>query len=145
LTECLNITEPNKILDFMPQCRYKGETLFVNKCTKEGDLAVSGINQRNALSILSKKNLILLIIIGILVSGIPAITLCSSYCVSSDLDLDSPLDGSCPFSDHSFVQIAIVLTALFILPLAGLFLARDRQFIPPGVYLPLFKPPRFSH
>ena len=112
---------------------------------KEGDLAVGGINQRNALSILSKKNLTLLIIIGILVSGIPAVTLCSSYCVSNALDLDSPMDGSCPFSDHSFVQIVIVLSALFVLPLAGLFLVRDRQFIPPGVYLPLFKPPRFSH
>ena len=113
--------------------------------SKEGGLAVDGINQRNALSILSKKNLILLVIIGILVSGIPAVTLCSSYCVSNALDLDSPMDGSCPFSDHSFVQIVIVMSALFVLPLAGLFLVRDRQFIPPGVYLPLFKPPRFSH
>jgi hypothetical protein len=94
---------------------------------------------------LTRKNLTLFIIIGILVSGIPVITLCSSYCVSSDLDLDSPVDGSCPFSYHSFVQIAIVLSAFFVLPLAGLFLVRDRQFIPPGVYLPLFKPPRFSH
>jgi hypothetical protein len=94
---------------------------------------------------ITKKHLILFIIIGILVSGIPVITMCSSYCVSSDPDLDSAMEGSCPFSDHSFVQIAIVLSALFVLPLAGLFLIRDRQFIPPGVYLPLFKPPRFSH
>ena len=94
---------------------------------------------------ITKKHLILFIIIGILVSGIPVITLCSSYCVSSDLDLDSPRDGSCPFLYHSLVQIAIVLSALFVLPLAGLFLVRDRQFIPSGVYLPLFKPPRFSH
>ena len=129
----------------MPQCRYKGKTLFVNKCTKEGDLAVSGINQRNALSIFSKKNLILLIIIGILVSGIPVIALCPSYCVSSAPDLDSAVDGTCPFSFHSFVQIAIVLSSLFVLPLAGLILVRDRQFIPPGAYWPLFKPPRFSH
>jgi hypothetical protein len=92
-----------------------------------------------------KKNLILLVITGILLSGIPVITLCSSYCVSSDLDLDSFMDGSCPFSFHSFVQIIIVLSALSILPLAGFFLVRDRQFIPPGVYWPLFKPPRFSH
>ena len=94
---------------------------------------------------LIKKNLILFIIIGVLVSGIPVITLCSSYCVSNDLDLDSTGEGSCPFSYHSFVLIAIVLSALFILPLAGLFLVRDRQFIPPGVYLLLFKPPRVSH
>jgi hypothetical protein len=94
---------------------------------------------------LTKKNLILLVIIGILVSGIPVITICSSYCVSSGPDLDSPMDGSCPFSFHSFVQIAIGLSALFVLPLVGFFLVRDRQFIPPGVYWPLFRPPRFSH
>jgi len=94
---------------------------------------------------LTRKNLILFIIIGILVSSIPVITLCSSYCASSDLALDSPVDGSCPFSYHSFVQITIGLSALFVLPRAGLFLFRGRQFIPPGVYLPLFKPPRFSH
>ena len=94
---------------------------------------------------LNRKNLILPIIIGILVPGIPVIAMCSSYCVSSDSDLDSPMDTSCPFVSHSFVQIAIVLSALFVLPLAGLFPVRDRQFIPAGFYVPLFKPPRFSH
>ena len=94
---------------------------------------------------ITKKHLILIVIIGVLTSGIPAITLCSSYCVSSDLELDSPIDGNCPFLFHSFIQMANVLSALFVLPLAGLFLVRDRQLIPPGVYLPLFKPPRFSH
>jgi hypothetical protein len=93
---------------------------------------------------LTRKNLILLIIIGILVSGIPVITLCSFSCISSDLDRNSPLDASCPLSNHSFVQIALMLSALIVLPFAGLFLVRDRQFIPPGIYLPLFKPPRFS-
>jgi hypothetical protein len=125
-----------KILDFIPQCRYEEKTFEkVSKhCRHNGPQFMN----------LIKKNLILFIIIGILGSGIPVITLCSSYCVSSNLDLDSPMDGSCPFADHSFVQIAIVLSALFVLPLAGLFLVRDRQFIPPGVYWPLFKPPRFS-
>jgi hypothetical protein len=94
---------------------------------------------------LTRKNLILFIIIGILVSGIPVITLYSSSCISRGLDLDSPMDASCPFSYDSFVQVAIGLSALFVLPFAGLFLVRDRQFIPTGVYLPLFKPPRFSH
>jgi len=94
---------------------------------------------------LKRKNLILPIIVGLLVLGIPVITMCSSYCVSSDPDLDSPIHRSCSFAFHSFVQIAIVLSALFVLPLAGLFLVRDRQFIPAGVYWPLFKPPRFSH
>jgi hypothetical protein len=93
----------------------------------------------------TKKNLILLVIIGILVSGLPVITLCSSYCISNNLDLDSPMDGSCPFSYHSFFQIAIVFSALFVLPLAGLFFVGDRQFLPAGVYSLLFKPPRCSH
>ena len=89
---------------------------------------------------LTKNTLILLVIIGISV-----FTLCSSYCVSSDLDLDFPVDGSCPFSYHSFVQIAIGLSALFLLPLAGFFLVKDKKFIPLEVHLPLIKPPRFSH
>jgi hypothetical protein len=91
----------------------------------------------------AKKHLIMFIIAGILLTGIPVITLCSFYCFSSDLD--STLDGSCTFSFHSFVQIAIGFSALFVLPIAGLFLVWDRQFTPTGVYLPLFKPPRFSH
>ena len=94
---------------------------------------------------LTRKNLTLLVIIGVLAFGIPVIALCSSYCVSSDLELDSPMDGNCPFSFHSFIQMANVLSALFFLPLAGLLLVKDRQFIPRGVFLPLFKPPRLSH
>jgi hypothetical protein len=133
----INITEFHKILAFIPQCRYKGVTF--EKVAKHG--RHNGPQFMN----ITKKHLILLIIIGILVSGIPAITLCSSYCVSSDLEFDSPMDGNCPFSFHSFVQIVIVLSASFVLPLAGRFLVRDRQFIPPGAYWPLFKPPRFSH
>lgn len=94
---------------------------------------------------LNRKNLILPIIIGILVPGIPVITMCSSYCVAIDSDLDSAMDRSCPFAFHSFAQIAIVLSALFVLVLASLFPASDSQFIPAGFYMPLFKPPRFSH
>ena len=71
---------------------------------------------------LTRKNSILFIIIGILVSGIPVITWCSFYCISSDLD--SPLDASCPLSNHSFVQIVIVWSALIVLPFAGLFRLR---------------------
>ena len=91
-----------------------------------------------------RKNLILLITLGILVSGLPVIALCSSYCFSGALGVDSPVDGSCPFSFHSFVQLVIGGSAFFVLPLAGLFHVRDSQFIPAGVYWSLFKPPRFS-
>jgi len=94
---------------------------------------------------ITKKHLVLLVIIGILVSGIPVITLCSSYCVSSSPDLDSAMDGSGTFSFHSFIWVVNELSALFILPLAGFFLVRDSQFIPSGASWPLFKPPRISH
>ena len=93
---------------------------------------------------ITKKNIILLVIAGILLSGIPVITTCSTYCVSRDSVLDSPLDQSCPFLYDLFFPIGIVLSALFVLALAGLFLVGERQILPPGVYLPLFKPPRFS-
>ncbi len=93
---------------------------------------------------ITKKNFILLIIFGMLLSGIPVMALCSSYCVAGEFDLDSAMDGSCPFSLHSFIQIAIVLSALFILTCAGFLQDWDRLFIPPGAYWPLFRPPRFS-
>ena len=118
----------NKTLDPMLQCNIESQL-------------TQWIHYMN----LTRKNHILLIIIGILVSGIPLITLCSSYCGSSDFEFYFDVGGSCPFSYDLFVKIAIVLSALFVLPLAGFFIAEDRQFIPPGVYWPLFKPPRFSH
>lgn len=94
---------------------------------------------------LSRKNLILPIIVGILVSGIPVITLYSSYCGASEADSNSAVDGNCPFSLDSFAPIAMLLSALFVLPLAGFSLVIQQQFIPPGAYWPLLKPPRFSH
>jgi hypothetical protein len=100
-------------------------------------------NRPQAMNI-TKKNIIILVTAGILLSGIPIITTCSTYCVSSDSVLDSPMDGSCPFSYDSFFPIAFVLSAPFVLALASLFLVRERQILTPGVYLPLFKPPRFS-
>jgi hypothetical protein len=93
---------------------------------------------------ITKKNISLIIMVGFLLYGLPVVTLCSSYCVSKHLDLDSTVDGSCPFTYHSFVQIAIVLSILFISPLAaGFLLSGDRQFIPHGAFWPLFRPPRF--
>ena len=94
---------------------------------------------------LNRKNLILPIIIGILVSGIPVTTLYSYYCGTSAADIYSALDGNCPFSFDSFASIAMVLSALFVLPLAGLSLVSQQQITPPGAYWPLLKPPRFSH
>jgi hypothetical protein len=100
-------------------------------------------NRPQAMNI-TKKNIIILVTAGILLSGIPIITTCSTYCVSSDSVLDSPMDESCPFLYDSFFPIAFVLSAPFVLALASLFFVRERQILPSGVYLPLFKPPRFS-
>ena len=93
---------------------------------------------------LNRKN-IPLFIISILGSGILITTLCSPYCVSSAYNLDTAMGESCLSSYYSFINITIVLSALFILWLAGLFVARQRQIISLGFYWPLFKPPRFSH
>jgi hypothetical protein len=93
---------------------------------------------------IKRKNISLIIILGILLYGFPVVTLCSSYCVSSHFDLDSTIDGNCPFAYHSLVQIAIVLSALVIFHPAGFFHAGDRRIIPLGVYWPLFRPPRLS-
>jgi hypothetical protein len=90
-----------------------------------------------------RKNLILFLFVGLLVTGIPVIAFCASYCASGDFDVFSALDESCPFTYDSFERFTIVLSALFILPLAGLFIASDRQSLPAGVCRPLFKPPRF--
>jgi len=93
---------------------------------------------------ITKKYLLFFIIIGILASGIPVISMCSSNCIASDLKFHPSVDGSCLFSFHSFVHMIIVLSALLALPFAGRFLVRDIQFTSPDVYWPLFKPPRFS-
>jgi hypothetical protein len=93
---------------------------------------------------ITRKNISLIIIVGILLYGLPSVTLCASYCGSRNLDPGSPVAGSCPISLHLFAQIAIALPALFVLSPAGFLLVRGRQFIPHGVYWPLLRPPRFS-
>jgi hypothetical protein len=90
-----------------------------------------------------RKNHITFLFIGLIVTGIPAIAFCTSYCATGDLDIYSALDESCPFSYDSFVRFTIVLSALFVLPFAGLFIASDKPFIPAGVCWLMFKPPRF--
>lgn len=90
------------------------------------------------------KNLALLIVLGIMAYGIPVVAMCSSNCAAGNPDLDSSMDESCPFSYDLFFPIAIMLSAPFVLAIAALFLVREGQFLPPGVYLPPFKPPRFS-
>jgi len=89
-------------------------------------------------------NLILPILIGILASGIPAMTLCSSHYGAGYAGLDFPEDALCSLSAHSFVQVADELSVIGVIPLFGILLFRRRFFIPAGFMVTIFKPPRFS-
>jgi len=88
---------------------------------------------------IKSNNLILIIIIGILASGIPVIILCSSHCGTSHAGLDFPMDGKCSFSVHSFVQIAAELSVFGVIPLVGFLLFRRRFSIPAGFLGVIFK------
>jgi hypothetical protein len=90
----------------------------------------------------TQKNLIIFIILGMVASGIPAITLCSSHCVVSNASLDIPPDGPCSFSAHAFVQMGIEESSFAVTPLLGFFQITSAVFIPPGHFLSIFKPPR---
>jgi len=94
---------------------------------------------------IAQTNISLIVILGILLYGLPVVTLCSFSCASSNHGLDSPIEKICPLVYHSFIQISVVLSALFVLFPVGFFTASGRQFIPSGVYCPLFRPPRLSH
>lgn len=91
---------------------------------------------------LTRKNLVLFMIIGIMAYGIPIIAMCSSHCAAGSPDFDSPKDASCSISSHFFVQYHIELSALFILPLVSLFVVIKKLCIPSGFYLSLFRPPK---
>lgn len=90
------------------------------------------------------KNLALFIALGIMAYGIPVMAMCSSNCAVGNPDVDHTKDGNCSFLYHPYFQVGVLLPVLFVSLVAGLFFVRDRLFLPPGVYLPLFRPPRFS-
>ena len=92
----------------------------------------------------TKKQLMTILLIVVLVVGIPTFTTCSANCVSRSLNLDLPLDGGCFFAFHLFVQIAVALSILFVLPLAGYLPVRERLLTASEFYWLLFRPPRFS-
>ena len=94
---------------------------------------------------ITRKHVIMFLLIGLLVSGIPAITTCSSSCVSSGQDLDVSTGGSCPFTLQIFAQSVFMLFPLFVLPLAGFLLTGEQIFIASDFYRLLFRPPRLSH
>ncbi len=94
---------------------------------------------------LAQKNIILFVILVILASGIPALTLCSTHCVTSNPGPDFHKEVKCSLSNHSFFQYGIEQSIFYITLLLGFFLVTSKLFIPAGYLSTLFKPPRFSY
>jgi hypothetical protein len=90
----------------------------------------------------TRKKFILLTLMGIVVFSAMYIPLCSPLCPTNHHRIDFSQSASCAFSSHSFVQIGIGLSVLFILTFSGFALGSGIPFIPEGFYLALFKPPR---
>jgi hypothetical protein len=114
-------------------------TLYHNVAIKIVQYQRNGPQQMN----LAQKNIILFVILTILASGIPALTLCSTHCVTSHPGLDFHKEVKCPFSQHSFFQSGTALSIFYIIPLVGFFLVMNRRFIPAGFFPIPFRPPRF--
>ena len=89
-----------------------------------------------------QKNLILVMIIGTLTSGIPAITLCSSHCVASNAYLDVSDTAHCSGAFHGFVQLGVERPSLTVAPLVNFLHDTKEIVIPKGFLLSIFKPPK---
>ncbi len=94
---------------------------------------------------LAQKNIILFVILGILASEIPALTLCSTHCVTNNPGPDFHKELKCSLSNHSFFQYGIELSIFYITLLLGFFLVTSILSLPTGYLSTLFKPPRFSY
>jgi len=81
---------------------------------------------------------------GVLAFVFPVIAVCASLCPSDNSGVIFFQHANCGITTHSFVSMGGGLSALFILPLMGLFLANNVFSIPAGYRFPMFKPPRFS-
>ena len=91
----------------------------------------------------SGKKLFFMVITGILGSSFTLAILFLSFSISTNLNLDSLIDDSCPFLNRPYFQIVMLLSALFVLPLEDLFLVHHKRFIPFGGHLLFFDLPRF--
>ncbi len=135
----------------MPNQFYSG-TLHTSVCKKKHLTLYHNVVNEGVLSLHRwknymrsiHKNLAIFIALGIMAYGFPVMAICSSNCAAGNPDPDSTMDGNCPFLYHPYFQMVILLSALSALPFAGHFFGSGRLFLPPGVYLPLFRPPRFS-
>ena len=81
--------------------------------------------------------------IGSLALIVSLIVICAGLCPSDPYGSEFPLNANCTFTSHAFVQDGIELSSLFIIPLLGLLLIKNRSIILDGFFGPLYKPPRF--
>ena len=92
---------------------------------------------------LTRKKCFVFFLMGIMAFSVLFVPVCSTLCSAGSNVADVSHGASCTFLSHSFTQFGIGLSAIFILPLMGLFLLISSYYIPAGFLLPLFKPPRF--
>jgi hypothetical protein len=91
----------------------------------------------------TNKKLFWFLLMGMMAFSVLFTPVCSTLCLDSPDITDVSHRANCPVLSHSFVQIGIGLSAIFILPLMGLLFLTSSFFIPTGFILSPFRPPRF--
>ncbi len=93
---------------------------------------------------IAKKNISLIILVGLLFYALAVIMIavCAFNCSANAIGFDLLKDANCALSHQSFVPNAMELSVLFVLPFAGIFVFKGRQFLPAGMLFSLFRPPR---
>jgi hypothetical protein len=89
------------------------------------------------------KRLFWILLMGIMAFSVLFVPVCSTLCSADPHNTDFSHGANCTILSHSFVQIGIGLSTIFILPLMGLLFLINSYFIPAGFLLSPFKPPRF--
>jgi hypothetical protein len=122
---------------------------FTNSLTLYHNVGIKTVhyhyqNNRPQQMNLAQKNIILFVILAILASGIPALTLCSTHCVTNNPSPDFHKEVKCSLSNHSFFQYGIELSIFYLTPLLDFFLVTSILSLPTGYLSTLFRPPRFS-
>jgi hypothetical protein len=74
--------------------------------------------------------------------GVLAAAIFFPVCLEGHHNTDVFKSKKCTFSIHSFERPDIELSALFIMPLVGIFLTPIILDVPQGYYTPPYRPPR---
>ncbi len=69
---------------------------------------------------------------------------CYQLCAVDSGAVDSSQIAICSFVSHNFVHSEIVFSALFVLPVLGVFIILILKNIPAGFIKPPLRPPRYS-